>query len=200
MLTTTCPHCGGQFRIEEKHVGEEVICLQCETTFTAYEDSMDSVEPAPEDLESRFAGAVPAETSFNPGPGWKPTDTIADGGIYCITCGYNLSGVRIGGTCPECGTAINQSLVARERLPLSSAAVASMVLGIISLALCPCFAIPSVICGPLALVFGFLGLQASKSGRYSEHSKGFAIWGLVLGSIACFIGFGFFFYYFSVLY
>jgi len=40
----------------------------------------------------------------------EPTDDRVDLEVGCITCGYNLYGASLSGTCPECGTEVDRSV------------------------------------------------------------------------------------------
>jgi ribosomal protein S27AE len=57
--------------------------------------------------------------------------------VVCVRCGYDLSASMVGGFCPECGTAIEQSIRRQTASAGSSGtAITCMVLGIVSLAAC----------------------------------------------------------------
>ena len=101
--------------------------------------------------------------------------------VPCYQCGYNLTGVSIGGFCPECGAGVDQSLYQSGNSPTNGKAIASMVLGICSIVTCCC---PVPILSILGLVFGILAVNEIKTGKYSPGSSGMAITGLVCSGIA----------------
>jgi len=112
---------------------------------------------------------------------------VSGTGISCSKCGYNLTGATIGGKCPECGSLVSPNYGA---MPSSGWAVASMVLGIVSIPTCICFGLPPLICGPLAIVFYVVAKKQIDSGAYSTQSNGMAIAGLVCGIIGTILGAG----------
>ena len=63
-----------------------------------------------------------------------------------------------------------------------------MVLGIVSIPTCVCFGAPSLICGPLAIVFYVSSKKQMATGAYSPQSNGMAIAGLVCGIIGTVLG------------
>ncbi len=103
--------------------------------------------------------------------------------VSCVSCGYNLTGVTIGGECPECGTLIETSIQGRLSAPTSKAALWSMVIGIVSLAAC------SVV-GPIAIVLYFRARKDIQAGLCGTSSSGMATAGLVLGIISTVLTFG----------
>ena len=102
--------------------------------------------------------------------------------VYCIQCGYNLTGVAIGSTCPECGRTVAPSFHG-QTLPTSGKAVASMVLGICSIIGCMFYGIPSLICGPLAIIFAILAKKQVARGEAGSSSAGMATAGLICGIV-----------------
>lgn len=97
-------------------------------------------------------------------------------------CGYDLTGNTLGGHCPECGMKITVSDQMRV-MPTSGYAITSMVLGITALPLCMCYALPTLILSPLALVFWYLAKQQIATGYYTPASHSLAVTGLVTGII-----------------
>ena len=97
--------------------------------------------------------------------------------VKCTSCGYNLTGVAIGGACPECGTAVDESIRPNAVTMASGFAVTSLILGIISMAVCG-------LLGPFAIIVGCLGLKDANDDRYSASTRGMAIAGIVLGVIS----------------
>ena len=103
----------------------------------------------------------------------------------CPRCGFNLTGLTVGQRCPECGGVIggNELRGAAGPRATSGLAIASLVLGIVGVVGCFAWGLPTLICAPLAVVFGHVSRsQIRRSGGALEGS-GFAIWGLTLGYI-----------------
>jgi hypothetical protein len=73
-------------------------------------------------------------------------------------------------------------------MPGSGMAVASLVLGIVSIPTCVCLAVPSLICGPLAIIFYVIAKKQIDSGAYSKQSGGMALAGLICGIIGTLLG------------
>ncbi len=115
-------------------------------------------------------------------PHQPPPKDIHATHVTCAYCGYNLTGATIGGSCPECGAPVEQTLQ-RGALPTSGMATASMVLGICSLVTCSCYGVPGLICAVLAIIFWYSARDAIKEGRVSPGSQGMATAGLVTGLI-----------------
>lgn len=101
--------------------------------------------------------------------------------VRCVQCGYDLSGSALGGTCPECGTLVKQSLAATGgQGPTSGYAVTSLVLGIVSIPSCLCCGLPSLVCGILALVFAN---KAEAQFLEGASGQGLAMAGRICGII-----------------
>ena len=122
-----------------------------------------------------------------PSPSLPAPDTPASARIHCIRCGYDLTGVALGGHCPECGARVDDAM-----MPAGSSsgyAIASMVLGIVALVMCPgSWGVFSLVCGPLAIVFWHLAQRQIREGHVSPASKGMATAGLVMGIIGTALG------------
>lgn len=143
--------------------------------------------PRPADEPSSEAAGPPEATP--PPPRLRPATPAAPvaSGVHCLHCGYDLTGVPIGGTCPECGTAVVpafQSTLA----PANGKAIASMVLGIVSIPTCVCYGLPSIICGGLAIYFARIARKELVAGRFSPGSVSMAQAGLICGAIGLVIG------------
>jgi len=81
----------------------------------------------------------------------------------CAQCGYDVSGSVVGGTCPECGKPVGDSLREFAKGDKSSgSATAAMVLGILSLTACPML-------GPIAI---FAATSAKKDMAVGGYSGG----------------------------
>ena len=103
--------------------------------------------------------------------------------VRCPNCGYNLTGVSIGSICPECGLVVGHGALGGQTGPTSGKAVTSMVLGIVSIVGCMFYGLPSLICGPLAIVFSRLAQRQINDGEVGGGSQGMATAGLICGII-----------------
>ena len=72
---------------------------------------------------------MPAEPLETPAKGLAAAAAV-DRDASCIECGYNLRGLPIDGTCPECGAGIAASLEAAERWGLSGDGLRDTVRGL----------------------------------------------------------------------
>lgn len=112
----------------------------------------------------------------------------------CWKCGYNLTGVRVDGICPECGTPIWSVPPAAAD---STRATTAMVLGIVGLVLClTCIgplaiglAIPAIIIGRKASVEA-VALQGRNNGQGSARAGVICGWITVGLSIALTVLYG----------
>ncbi len=103
--------------------------------------------------------------------------------VTCPNCGYNLTGVPIGGNCPECNLMIGRGTIHNPNLPTNGYAIASLVLGICSLVLCSAWGLPTLICAPLAIYFGGVARRQVARGGYAPSSAGLATAGRIMGWI-----------------
>ena len=107
--------------------------------------------------------------------------------VHCRQCGYDLTGVAIGGNCPECGDPVTPAFLGQSA-PASGKAIASMVLGIVSIVMCMFYGIPAIICGVLAIIFNRLAQTQIRQGTVSPGSIGMAKAGLITGIIGLALG------------
>ncbi len=127
----------------------------------------------------------PADEPDPPGP--PPHDNaypqpVTQARVTCTRCGYNLTGVSIGGKCPECGAPVDHSLYAAGAATVNAFAITSMVIGIVSVVgLCCCW---GGFIGILGLIFGFIAMNQIKTGTYSSSSYGMALAGLICSGTA----------------
>lgn len=102
--------------------------------------------------------------------------------IRCHNCGYNLTGIAIGGNCPECGTPVAESLYSKAAAPPNGFAITSLVLGICAVCgLCCCF---GGFLGLPGLIFGIVAMSQMKTGQYNSASNGMAIAGMICSGVA----------------
>jgi hypothetical protein len=105
------------------------------------------------------------------------TSTITESTLRCVGCGHNLTGVPLGGTCPECGVEVEQSINALHQTQTSGAAIGALVCGLLAFVTFP----------PLGVAAILLALKARRDisrGRCSADSATLAIIGGVLGVLA----------------
>ena len=115
-----------------------------------------------------------------------PPHTPQAGTAHCAYCGYDLRATPIGSNCPECGNPVNYQ---QPRIYQSNGnAVASLVLGIVSIVGCMFYGIVSIICGPLAIYFGGKARKAIQAGYADPNSDGMATAGRVCGIIGTCLG------------
>lgn len=103
--------------------------------------------------------------------------------VHCPSCGYNLTGTAIGGRCPECGAVVAPNLATAAGGPLNGYAIASLILGIVSIPGCMCYGFIGIICGTLALVMAHLASKEIASGGFSEGSRTMNLAGRICGII-----------------
>lgn len=108
-----------------------------------------------------------------------------DNPIPCASCGYDLRGVKIGDQCPECGTVVRQYPVQDQ---IAGKAVASFALGILSLATCMYYGIPSIILGWLAMKYAKTARLAVQDGTAPSLSLSLAAAGRKCGLIGLILG------------
>lgn len=120
-----------------------------------------------------------AETPATPPP--RPSAGPSYVAVPCTHCGYNLTGVAIGGNCPECGAMVDNSLYAAGAAPANGMAITSMVIGILAVSgMCCC---PTGYLGIVGLIFGLVAKGQLATGAYNNASKGMATAGIICSSI-----------------
>ncbi len=75
-----------------------------------------------------------------------------------------------------------------QQLPTSGKAIASLVLGIVSIPSCLFYAIPALVCGILAVVFAKGAYEQISMGECNPSSKGLATAGMICGYIGLGLG------------
>ncbi len=105
----------------------------------------------------------------------------AGDGYKCLACGYNISGLALGERCPECGSEVRQFATSGEQT--SGKAIASMVLGIVSIVTCMGYGIIGMPCAIIAIVLAKKARLAIQAGTAPPSSQGMATAGRVCGWI-----------------
>lgn len=139
-------------------------------------------QPDGYDTYDEFGEPQPIQDPAPEPQDYTTQEPIVPTSVFCVQCGYNLTGVSIGSTCPECGRTVAPSFHGQLQ-PTSGKAVASMVLGICSIVGCFFYGIPSLICGPLAIIFAILAKKQIARGEAGSSSAGMATAGLICGII-----------------
>jgi hypothetical protein len=112
--------------------------------------------------------APQAPPSYPP-PGMSPSGNLGPvpPETRCIRCGYILYGMNTQQRCPECGTPVWASYTPDKT---SGYAIASLVLGIISIWACMAYGVPGLVCGILAVVFARMAENQIDRGQASPAS------------------------------
>ena len=138
-------------------------------------------EPASPWDEPDPRASMPAAGKAGSDPWGTPLQPQA---IICPNCYQNLTGATIGSACPECGLVVGAGVAgSMANRPTSGKAVAAMVLGIISIVGCVFYGVPSMVCGPLALIFARQAKGQVLRNEVSASSQGMATAGFVCGLI-----------------
>ncbi len=133
--------------------------------------------------------ATPAPLGDSPAPpvvrqtaaDWRPHPK-------CTSCGYELVGLRVEDLCPECGAPVWGS---SKVPPTSGLAIASLVLGILSIVSCLGVGPLALIPGVLAIVFGEFAARQYRNGLRAGGTYGMALAGRICGWIGVVISGGF---------
>lgn len=105
-----------------------------------------------------------------------------------MACGYALGGLPLDGACPECGTAISESVEYARCLPATGHAKASLVVGIVSVPAFVLLAMPAIVLGVIAIGLGFYALQLIRRGGGLPSSQRIARAGIFCGALGCAVG------------
>jgi len=92
--------------------------------------------------------------------------------IHCRGCGYSLHGLTIGGACPECGLAIDDTFRGTGGGPTSGYAIAALVFGILSILGTCAYVVPGLLFAIIALVMVHLCERELAAGQLSANSIG----------------------------
>ncbi|MEM9419543.1 MAG: hypothetical protein AAGA25_10915 [Planctomycetota bacterium] len=118
----------------------------------------------------------------------QPGPVVQATKIHCPQCGYNLTGIAIGSSCPECGLVVGSGIFGANHKPTSGKAIASMVLGIVSIVGCCMWGLPGVICGGLAVILGRGVRDQVNAGEVHPSSQSMAAAGVTCGAIGLVLG------------
>ena len=148
-------------------------------------DPYEPQDPGHDDQHSPEPDQAPEpeyELQYEVDPVPRPTAPPSYVSVPCTRCGYNLTGIAIGGNCPECGAMVDASLYASGGgAPPNGMAITSMIIGIIAVAgLCCC---PTGYLGIIGLIFGLVANNQMSTGAYNNASKGMATAGLICSGI-----------------
>ncbi len=177
MPVITCPNCGTQLNAPDSLLGQQVTCGKCRCLFVAQSQTPPSTQPvavqAQTPVETPPDGAEPAAPppqapSLVAPPMVAPPPMPGQAGYQQVTGGYYQP----------------------APLATSGYAVASLVLGIASLVTCFCYALPPLICGPLALVFSNIAMRDIRAGSANPSSLGLAKAGKICGLIGLLLAIG----------
>lgn len=125
-------------------------------------------EPGPPTTEPYRSESAPLRTS-------RPR-------FDCLSCGYDLRGLAVGETCPECGKVI--SLVYDSDVPPSLYATWSLVFGIVAFPSCVLFGVGTFVAGILAIVFWWVARNQVRERERAASSMTAANAGLICAIIA----------------
>ncbi len=103
----------------------------------------------------------------------------------CPSCGYDLTGLRVEGLCPECGKQIWPRVYLRR--PLFAADFAA-VLGVISLICVLCLGPIACVPGALAVVLGLRARRHAAKGHLPDSSLPPAYFAIVTGGSGTVLG------------
>ena len=168
-IVLPCP-CGAQLRTAAKNAGAKVVCPNCsrELLVPLLPAAAAGPQEAPEDLR-----VAEAPKDGGPQPVERPDEPHPETSI----CPFCREAIQITARkCPNCQEYLDPALAraARTAPPVSSTAIASFVLALVS----PVFCLTP---GPLAFLLGLIGIATT--GRGKAGGRGLAVWGTLLGLI-----------------
>ena len=189
MPVITCPNCGTQLNAPDSLLGQQVTCGKCRCLFVAQSQT----PPSAQSGEARMppsAQSGEAQTRGLPG-----TPPAAEGQASMPSQAPPMPPPPMVAPPPSVGQAGYQQVTAGyyQPAPLATSgyAVASLVLGIASLATLLFCMLLSLVCGPLAMVFSSRARNDIRAGAVSPSSAGLATAGKICGLIGLLLGIGF---------
>ena len=172
MPVITCPNCGTRLNAPDSLLGQQVTCGKCRCLFVAQSETPASGQPVAGQPQTPAEpppdGAGSASPPPPPPPMVPPPPLPGQTGHQQVTGGYYQP----------------------APLATSGYAVASLVLGISSLPTCLCYAVPPLICGPLAIIFSNLAVKDIRAGLANPSSGGLAKAGKICGLIGLLLAIG----------
>ena len=172
MPVITCPNCGTQLNAPDSLLGQQVTCGKCRCLFVAQSQTPPSAQFGAAQAQE-LAGTPPSATGPPsapppPPPMVAPPPPVGQAGYQQVMAGYYQP----------------------APLATSGYAVASLVLGITSLVTCTCYALPPLICGPLAIIFSNVAMRDIRTGVANPSSAGLAKAGKICGLIGLLLAIG----------
>ena len=173
-IVLPCP-CGAQLRTAAKNAGAKVVCPNCsrELLVPLPPAAQGGPQEAPQHLPVAEAGPQEAHAQAPEDKAPEPDEPHAETSI----CPFCREAIQITARkCPNCQEYLDPALAraARTAPPVSSTAIASFVLALVS----PVFCLTP---GPLAFLLGLIGIATT--GRGKAGGRGLAVWGTLLGLI-----------------
>jgi len=173
MPVITCPNCGTQLNAPDSLLGQQVTCGKCRCLFVAQSQTPPSAQSGEAQAQELAgmppAGAGPPSAPPPLPPMVAPPPPVGQAGYQQVTAGYYQP----------------------APLATSGYAVASLVLGIASLATLLFCMLLSLVCGPLAMAFSSRARNDIRAGAVSPSSAGLATAGKICGLIGLLLGIGF---------
>ncbi len=103
MILFRCPKCKEQLEAPESMQGETVACPRCENVAVVPGSVVGGSRGA--HIDPGIAAAVRQSVGSA-----KPEEDVVLHDTACLDCGYNLKGLPLNGTCPECGMWVKRSV------------------------------------------------------------------------------------------
>jgi hypothetical protein len=104
----------------------------------------------------------------------------------CATCGYELTGLRVDGACPECGAPVWSPAQGQD--PYLALGVTSLVCGVLSLVACLSFGPFSVLPAGAGIVTGEIAVRKYRKAGISATGRGLAVAGRITSWIGMALG------------